>query len=784
MFVQVIVDIKNSNVNKMYYYEIPIQYDGQNLIGYRVEVEFGKRLIQGYVINQVENVDFDTSKIKKIKRIKDDFNVLNQELILLSKELSNKLYCSQIQIIEAMLPNIFKNKYKKYYKLIINCKEIFNLKNYFVNNLIKKDTLEKIITKEEIETLLSKKIIKQISIVEEQLKKSKKKYIILKDEALNEKLTKKQKEVINYLLKYNIAEKKIIKSTLNVGYSVIKKLIDKKIIQEIEINDEKNINKRYYNNDKNLNSEQKKIFNSIKDTIKEKKFSEFLIKGVTGSGKTEIYIQLVNECLKLGKESLILVPEIILTPQTEYKFRQVFGENLAVLHSRLTKKERYIEWKKIRDRKVNICIGTRSAIFAPFNNLSLIIIDEEHEDSYKQQDNPRYNAKDVAKKRAIYNKATLVYASATPSIENYYHFKTKNPKNLLKLEISYSGLRPNVEIELIRNKEEILSQNLICKIKKVIDEGNQVLLFINKRGYTNFIRCFNCGHVYKCKNCDISLNYHKYDKTLQCHFCGYKKRIKDIEKCCSNIDLVSGSYGTQKIEDFIYKEISSAKIIRMDMDTTNRKGMHEKLLLDFRNKKGNILLGTQMISKGLDFPDITLVGILSVDSIISFPSFKSNEKLFQLLTQTAGRTARSRKKSDVIVQTTEYNNIIKYALLNDYEKFYDYEIKRRELINYPPFCKISLIKIKGSVEKKTYIISKIVYNFLYKHYEKDKLLGPTKSTFYKINNEYTMNIFVKYSEESYKKVHSLLNYIKNYFLDLYGKEQIYIIIDDEPLDYI
>ena len=338
-------------------------------------------------------------------------------------------------------------------------------------------------------------------------------------------------------------------------------------------------------------------------------------------------------------------------------------------------KEKYNEWKKVRDGKVKICLGTRSAIFAPFNNLGIIIIDEEHESSYKQTDSPRYDAKDIAKKRGIYNKCTVVYASATPSVDLYYNFEKYNPNNLLTLTHRFNNKLPKINVVHTEDKEQVIADSLLEKIRGKIEKNEQVLLLMNKRGYTNFIRCFSCGHLYKCENCDISLNYHKHDNSLRCHFCGFHKKISRIKKCCANPELVSGNYGIQKVEEFLMQHIPNVRITRMDSDTTGRKGAYEKLLTDFKKHKSDILLGTQMISKGLDFPNITLVGVLSIDSMIAVPSFKANEKLFQLLVQTAGRAGRSEKEGEVVFQTNIASNIIDYAIEHSYEKFYNYEIK-------------------------------------------------------------------------------------------------------------
>ena len=341
-----------------------------------------------------------------------------------------------------------------------------------------------------------------------------------------------------------------------------------------------------------------------------------------------------------------------------------------------------------------------------------------------------------------------------------------------------------INIVHTEEKEDVIASELLTKIKEKIEKKEQVLLLMNKRGYTNFIRCFSCGHLYKCENCDISLNYHKHDNSLHCHFCGYQKKISNIPKCCEHPELVSGNYGIQRVEEYLYQNIPGVRITRMDSDTTSRKGAYERLLTDFKNHKSDILLGTQMISKGLDFPNITLVGVLSIDNMIALPSFKANEKLFQLLVQTAGRAGRSEKEGEVVFQTNIASNILDYAIEHSYEKFYKYELNRRKLIDYPPFCKISFITIKGYDEQKTERVAKMIFDFISKKQTNLSILGPNKSLFYKINNEYKFNIAVRYQDEDYNKLYPLLKYINDYFAESFSREKITITIDNSALDYM
>lgn len=787
MYAEVIIDVNNHNVNQSFYYLVPDELKTRNLVGYRVEVPFGTRVVQGYIVNiRKDNIENQSSKsFKYIKKIKDDFPILTKEMILLSKVMADELFCTRIQAIETIVPTSLKNKYVEYYELIdANTTLLLDYAKHFNNDkLIEKKKFEKLFTVEQIGYLISLKAIKLVSKIKEKNNSETEEFFVLNNYR-DSKLTKKQKELVDYLISHEKIKKSKVKEELKIGNSVTKKLLEKNVIRVIEEDVKHEINTSILENNTKLSEHQQKIYDRISENFDSEKFNEYLLHGVTGAGKTEIYIKLVEAVLKEGKDAIILVPEIILTPQIEKKFRKVFSDNIAVIHSRLNSKEKYNEWKKIRDGKVKICLGTRSAVFAPFDNLGIIIIDEEHENSYKQTDSPRYDAKDIAKKRGIYNKCTVIYASATPSVDLYYNFEKNNPNNLLRLTYRFNNKLPKINIVHVEEKEDVIASELLVKIKEKIEKKEQVLLLMNKRGYTNFIRCFSCGHLYKCENCDISLNYHKHGNSLHCHFCGYQKKISNIPKCCEHPELVSGNYGIQRVEEYLYQNIPDVRITRMDSDTTSRKGAYERLLTDFKNHKSDILLGTQMISKGLDFPNITLVGVLSIDSMIALPSFKANEKLFQLLVQTAGRAGRSEKEGEVVFQTNIASNILDYAIEHSYEKFYKYELNRRKLIDYPPFCKISFITIKGYDEQKTERVAKMIFDFISKKQNDLSVLGPNKSLFYKINNEYKFNIAIRYQDENYKKLYPILKYINDYFAESFSKEKITITIDNSALDYM
>ncbi|OMG45092.1 primosomal protein N', partial [Paenibacillus macerans] len=390
--------------------------------------------------------------------------------------------------------------------------------------------------------------------------------------------------------------------------------------------------------------------------IHDEKERTFLLHGVTGSGKTEVYLQTIEEVLNKGKEAMMLVPEIALTPQMVLRFKRRFGDDVAVLHSGLSKGERYDEWQKIRDGRARVSVGARSSIFAPFKNLGIIIIDEEHESTYKQEDYPRYHARDIAQWRSQFHHCPVVLGSATPSLESYARAE-KNVYELLSLphRVNQQAL-PHIDIidmreELSEGNRSMFSIALRQAIQERLDKKEQIVLFLNRRGYASFMLCRDCGYVPHCPHCDISLTYHKTTDQLKCHYCGYQENPPSQCPNCEGDHIRQVGTGTQRVEELLQQEFPHARIIRMDVDTTSRKGAHEKLLNDFEAGKGDILLGTQMIAKGLDYPNITLVGVLNADTMLNLPDFRASERTYQLLTQVSGRAGRHEKEGQVIIQT-------------------------------------------------------------------------------------------------------------------------------------
>ena len=704
MVAKVLVEISNINVDKTFSYIIPENLIDKILIGVRVTVPFNNRQLEGFVLDIVDEIDSNYN-LKEISAVIDNEPILDEELLTLGKYMCKKYFSTLISSYQTMLPKALKAK----------------------NN-----------------TIINKKI---------------EKYSCLNDVEINDNLNDSQKKIINVLKNNNT----VLLSELNkISISSVKTLVRKGYIKVFERE------KYRYNTEfvleKNrlvLTKEQE----NAKKTILDSNDMVYLIHGVTGSGKTLVYMELVDEMLKIGKSSIFLVPEISLTPQMVKQFKERFGNLVAVLHSGLSDGERYDEYRKIKNGEVRIVVGARSAIFAPFKNIGIIIIDEEHTTTYKQDSNPKYSAIDIAIKRAEYHNAKVVLGSATPSLDSYAR-ALKGVYKLVELK-NRIGDRKLPEVELVDlNKEYkkggIFSKKLTDEINSTISRGEQVILLLNRRGYSNFMSCSNCGEVIKCPHCDITLTYHKSSNTLRCHYCGYGEKYIQVCPKCHEKSMKNLGIGTEQIEELINKNFN-ASVIRMDLDTTSRKGAHEKIIESFRNKKFDILLGTQMIAKGLDFSNVTLVGVINADTSLMIPNYKSSEYTFQLLMQTAGRSGRGNVPGKVIIQTFNPEHYAIYLAKNhDYLSFFKEEMSIRRKLSYPPYYYIAYVKIIG---KNYDILSKEsnkIGDKLKQELNDSIILGPTTCSVFIVKNEYRFGITIKYKKENnlYPVLNSIVDHYK------------------------
>ena len=692
------------------------------LCGSRVLIPFATRKVYdvGYVVGLKEKSEF---KCKNIVKVVD--KVFDEDKLKLAKWISKKYYCTLADALKLLVPPGTST------------------------------VVDRIKTKTECVVYLNPDCDEST----------------LKNE--------KQKKVINFLKDNQSASKNLIKEFLGISDSVLKTLEKNNqiIFKDEEIIRDPLINKKIEKtNAFSLTNEQRQAFESIDITG----YKKYLIHGVTGSGKTEIYLQLIEEVLKSGKNAIVLVPEISLTPQMTDRFLSRFGDVVAIIHSGLSLGERYDEWRKIQSKNCRIVIGARSAVFAPITNIGIIIIDEEHDDSYKSETIPKYDVKEVADYIAEHYNIPLVLGSATPDIKTYYEALNGNIKLLtLKERVSKSGL-PNIEIvdmrdELATGNKTVFSRKLYFAMKDAIKNKEQIMLFLNRRGYSTFVMCRDCGYVVKCEDCDVSMTYHMDENRLICHYCGRAKEVMNVCPACGKKNIRYFGSGTQKIEMEIKKYFPEASVIRMDVDTTRVKNGHEKILNKFRDEKIDILLGTQMITKGHDFSNVTLVGVLAADSSINIGDYRANEKTYELLTQMSGRAGRGDKKGTAIIQTYMPDEFsIESAKEQNYTKFYNTEINIREKLNYPPFCDIMVSVVNGKDEDIVKAEATRLYGLLKVHFN---AYNPVPAPISKINGEYRWRILIK-EKATKENVSAFYNVISNFRKD--QSNEVKVSVDINP----
>lgn len=705
-YAEIIIDITNENVDKIFHYAIPENIKEKICLGMRVFVPFGKgnRIREGYIIGFTDNTDIDEKYIKNIYSLPDEYAIFNNNMIELAKFMSDKYYCSLSECLQCIMPKIIKDKTNKYANI--------NYEKADINEVIK-DILEK---------------------------------------------NNSQSKVLKILLKNQNISIYEIKNILGISLSPINTLEKNGVIKittrKIK-RDFINLDDYGKTNHLKLTIEQDNALNFIKQKIYEKTYKPILLHGVTGSGKTEVYLQLIDEVLKTGKQAIVLVPEISLTPQTVERFIGRFGKKVSVTHSRLSDGERFEQWKKAKDNKIDIMVGARSAIFTPFENLGIIIIDEEHESTYKSESTPKYDIKEVAEKICNLTGATLVLGSATPSIDTYY--KTQKGKyDLVYINNRINNNMPDINVidmrkELEKGNRSIFSTSLFEAIKENLKNNMQTILFLNRRGHSTFVSCRKCGYVLECKNCNVSYTYHLKEHKLICHYCNSTENVPNICPSCSSKYIKYFGVGTQKIEEQIKKYFKDARVMRMDMDTTSKKNSHQNILEDFKNHKADILIGTQMIAKGLDFKKVSLVGVIAADITLNTGDYKSSENTFQLLTQVAGRAGRADIKGKVFIQTynPEHYSIV-FAKNNDYVGFYKKEILERKIMFYPPFSNIFFIMICGEDENLVMNAIKFLHEIMTYYNQKTNfyISDVAKAYIYKVNKQYRYKILIKAKEET------------------------------------
>lgn len=723
MYVSVLTQIGVKAVDQTFFYHVPKLLENNIKIGVRVRIPFGNMILDGFVLGISDNSSYDNSKIKDIINVIDEEPVLNKEMLLLGKYMSDNLLASLSSCYQVMLPKALKAEVKS------------NIK-------IKYDRyLHRIKSIEEIDRYIDNcKYESQINLL-----------CKLKEGDI---LITKMSSSINTIIKYGFA---------SIIYEECKRY------KYDGISNYKRVN---------LTDKQRLVSDTIISSFG--KSDTFLLYGVTGSGKTEVYMDVIEKAINNGKSAIMLVPEIGLTPQIVGKFISRFGNVISVLHSKLSDSERYDEYRKITDGEAKIVIGTRSAIFVPFNNIGVIIIDEEHTSSYKQDNNPRYSAINVAEWRSKYHNCPLVLGSATPSLESFAKAGNHVYKLLSLTERAGGSVLPIVNIvdmkEEVKKGNFILSDMLKNKISEVLSKGEQAIILLNRRGYSSTISCKKCGYVYKCPNCDITYTYHKSSNNLKCHYCGYSMVLPNKCSICGSDNLKDYGLGTEKLEETL-NSLYKAKIVRMDVDTTSKKGQHQKIIDDFEEHKYDILIGTQMIAKGLDFPLVTLVGVVSIDSSLTSPDYRASENTFQLLSQVSGRAGRSENKGEVIVQTFNPDHYaITLAKNHDYIDFYKEEMKVRKMLKYSPYYYMVLVSITSKDYELGFKEANKIGSYIRNNISSDSIvLGPTMANMFKVNNIYHYQIIIKYRKDD-----SLMKVLK-FIIDMQVKNnKIDVSIDFNP----
>ncbi|AUS85675.1 primosomal protein N' [Lysinibacillus sp. YS11] len=766
LIAEVIVDVSTYHVDRPFDYQVPVEWISVIELGSRVKVPFGPRNVLGFVVGLKKETDVPLNKLKVINQILDMEPVLTEEMLRMAKWLKNDTICYEIDALQVMLPSALRAKYEKMIKLqqgqqlplevqaIFGKRQRANFKEFEragLLPLLKQLVAENIVSIENV--VKQQGNVKEIRMVQ-----------ITADQQLIERAlgqstrAAKQRLLLQWMCQHlgEIFTPQQICDEAKVSISVLEAVIDKgaaQFIQEEVFRDPftKEVSRTHA---LQLTSEQQVALQAITTAMDQQIAQTFLLHGVTGSGKTEVYLQAIQKVLEEGKEAIMLVPEISLTPQMTERFRSRFGEMVAVMHSGLSVGEKYDEWRKIQQGKVKVVVGARSAIFAPFTNIGLIILDEEHESTYKQEDSPRYHARDVAIWRSEFYNCPIILGSATPALESFARAKKGVYKLLsLKHRALHQAL-PTVFIadmreELRQGNRSMFSQSLIEAIRLRLEKKEQMVLFLNRRGYSSFVLCRDCGTVVQCPNCDISLTYHRTTEKLKCHYCGYEEHVPQICPQCQSDHIRYFGTGTQKVEEELYKLFPEARVLRMDVDTTKHKGAHEEILETFGAGHADILLGTQMIAKGLDFPNITLVGVLSADTSLHLPDYRAAERTFQLLTQVSGRAGRHDKLGEVIIQTyTPEHYAIELAKTQEYEPFYEREMFLRRRSNYPPYYFVALIQLSHEDVMMAAEYAGRVADWLRGNLSNQvAIIGPTTASIARLQNRYRYQCLIKYKIE-------------------------------------
>lgn len=801
---QVVVDVPTMQTNRPYTYQVPVLLERQLQVGTRVVVPFGNghRQVQGFVVGFTDGTDYQ-GKLKPIQSVMDLQPVVNAELLTLSKWLADQTYSFWIACLYTMLPNLLKGKTHRIVRVVDELDEqdyydLFAGRDF-------RDYADFENQPEAIARLLKLKKAGKVRFDYQVENRAKAKTITgirpqLDFEALEEARASlhpnahAQNRLLSYLqsiIGQTVVQKRaeqqtgISAATFNQG---VKKGWLKKVPVEIyrtpQAHGQPLPDDHHLEASLQLNADQQRAVDEISSQVHARKATTFLLQGVTGSGKTEVYLQTIAQVLADGRTALMLVPEISLTPQIVNRFRRRFGSQVAVLHSGLSNGEQYDEWRRIERGEAKVVVGARSAVFAPLDNLGVVILDEEHEGSYKQDEAPRYHAREVAKWRGHYHGAPVVLGSATPSLESRaralkgrYHFlRLPHRVNQQPLPpIQVVDMRPEIK----RRGESNFSTPLLTALNDCLSRGEQSILMLNRRGFSSFMMCRDCGTVLKCPNCDISLTLHMDTRTMKCHYCGHEEPIPRVCPHCHSRHIRYYGTGTEKVQAELQQLLPQARIIRMDVDTTRRKGMHEKLLRQFGDHQADILLGTQMIAKGLDFPNVTLVGVLNADTGLGLPDFRASERTFDLLSQVSGRAGRADKPGQVIIQTFNPEHYaIQDAQRHDYDRFFYQEMSLRRQASYPPYYYTVRLMASHPEEQEAARAMAEIKSLLSQRLAPETIvLGPTPRAIARMKRRYYYQIVIKYKQDP--ALHATLQEIMQKTQSK-GFKDVQVSIDPDP----
>ncbi|EGO8325787.1 primosomal protein N' [Enterococcus faecalis] len=771
---KVIVDVPTMQTDQPFTYLVPENLNEQLAVGMRVEVPFGNgnRHVQGFVLAiepmAATVLDETNVQLKELVAVLDLKPVLNTEMLALADYMKEKTFAFKITCLQTMLPSVMRADYQKYIYLTDELSEELQDQLFYGLEEISWDQAQergllpqlmalrkqqKVDIRYEVTTRNKVKMVRFIQAAKE--------FEQLEEIRLGlRKGAKKKEQLLYYLQRLGTEKITAVKEMKELGFSTA-------LLNEAAKNGwltfiEKEAYRDPFANQTfekttalSLNAEQQVAVETILQSVQEQQSQTYLLEGITGSGKTEVYLQVIAEVLNQGKTAIMLVPEISLTPQMVQRFKSRFGEHVAVMHSGLSQGEKYDEWRKIERGEAEVVVGARSAIFAPIENIGVIIVDEEHEASYKQEETPRYHARDLAIWRSEYHHCPVVLGSATPSLESRARAQ-KNVYQRLRLtqRANQAATLPTIDVVDMRQEVEngnvsSFSMSLQEKLQERLEKNEQSVLLLNRRGYSSFVMCRDCGYVLPCPNCDISLTLHMDSKTMKCHYCGHEERIPYRCPNCGQDKIRYYGTGTQKVEEELQTLLPESRILRMDVDTTRRKGAHEKILRTFGEGQADILLGTQMIAKGLDFPNVTLVGVLNADTALNLPDFRSSERTFQLLTQVSGRAGRAEKPGEVIIQSFNPEHYaIQLAKAQDYEDFYTKEMYIRHRGDYPPYYFTVQITASHPEENEA---AKQMFQIATKLKQglspQAILLGPTPNAIMRVNNRYFYQVIIKYKQE-------------------------------------